>query len=158
MSQHSETHDSDSVAVRITVDDLLNLQQVSDAQIHPDGTTIAYVIAPNVADTGQQVIPSALWFVDVDSSANQQISAEGTRAWHPRWSPSGSRLAFLGRRSDDDRDQMFILDNHWGEARRLTCPALPDSSVGGFAWTPEGDSLISTIIDTDEGAEARTES
>ena len=158
MSQDAETHDGDSVTVRITVDALLNLQQVSDAQIHPDGTIIAYVIAPNVADTGQQAIPSALWFVDVDSSANQQISAEGTPAWHPRWSPDGSRLAFLGRRSDDERDRMFILENHWREARRLTYPALHGGNVSGFAWTPEGDSLIATIIDTDEGAEARTES
>lgn len=158
MSHDTESNHGDSVTVRITVDDLLDLQQVSDAQIHPDGTTIAYVVAPNVADSGQQAIPSTLWLVDADRSSAHQISGEGTRAWHPRWSSDGTQLAFLGRRCDDDRDRIFILDNHWGEARRLACPALHDGDVSGFAWTAEGDSLIATIIDADEGAEARTES
>lgn len=102
-------HAHDSIAAaptpeKVTVDDLLALQQVSDARLHPTGITVAYTVGPNVSETGQQTMPSSVWLGDVESGKCRQVSAGGTRAVHPRWSPDGSSLAFLARRQPGDPD------------------------------------------------------
>jgi dipeptidyl aminopeptidase/acylaminoacyl peptidase len=138
---------------RLTVDDLLGLEQVGDAQLHPREPLVAYTVAALVTEHKQSKAASRIWLARTDgAAAPRPLTAEGTRAQSPRWSPDGSRLAFLGTREsrsdpDDsgvDADQLFQLDGSWGEARRLTdCPG----GVSGFAWLPDGAGLLLLVVD-----------
>lgn len=132
----------------LTIDDLLALRQVADAQIHPAGDLVAYVVADSVSEPRQQAAPSAIWIAGNEYEP-RQVSAEGTRAHHPRWSPDGGRLAFLARRALDERDQLYLLDGGFGEARRLSdCP----DGVSATAWAPDGRSLA--LLATDPSPES----
>lgn len=56
----------------------------------------------------------------------------------PRWSPDGTRIAYLKRMSD--RAQVWLADAA-GKAPTRQASALPDN-VDDFAWTPDGAALI----------------
>ena len=127
----------------LTPDDLLDLQQVSDAQLHPDGQRIAYVVSALVTEPKQSKGASRIWLTRLDGSEPQPLTAEGTRAAAPRWSPDGATLTFLGSRARDGKDQLFLL-NEWGEARQATdCPG----GLAGYTWLPDGSGLLLLVTD-----------
>ena len=134
----------------LTSDDLLNLQHVTDAQIRPDGRRIAYTVSALVTDVKQAKGASRIWQVTPDSSDPQPLTAEGTRAASPRWSPDGATLAFLGSRDEDGTDQLFLL-NEWGEAQQATECA---GGVVGFSWLPDGVGLLLLVTDAPPDDEA----
>jgi dipeptidyl aminopeptidase/acylaminoacyl peptidase len=128
---------------RVTADDLLGLQQVGDAQLHPDGERIAYTVSAVVTETTESKGASRIWLTDRAGSTPRPLTATGTRAASPRWSPDGATLAFVGSREREGKDQLFLL-NGWGEAREATdCPG----GVAGCQWLPDGSGLLLLITD-----------
>lgn len=143
---------SDGAKRRLTRDDLLNLQQVSDARMHPSLSLVVFCVAESVLGYKQQQIPSAIWCVDTEAGASpRRMTAEGTRAHKPRWSPDGALLAFLGSRDNDGKDQLYIVGADWGEARRLTDAP---GGVVDLAWGPHGDELTLLVSDPPPSDEA----
>ncbi|MGH6915341.1 MAG: hypothetical protein ACREH3_16760, partial [Geminicoccales bacterium] len=69
----------------LSIDDLLDLSQPSDPQIHPDGHLIAYIRASSVGDKDKRAGTSELWLTG-DGKGDRRISAEVTHARRPRWS------------------------------------------------------------------------
>jgi dipeptidyl aminopeptidase/acylaminoacyl peptidase len=131
----------------LTIDDLLDLRQVSEPQLHPDGNPIVYTISSSVTEHKQERGTSELWMTGGGDDA-RCLTAEKTFARHPRWSPRGSRLGFIGRRDGQEEDQFFILDVGWGEARQVSgCKG----GVHSFAWSP--DSVHVALLVTDEVSE-----
>jgi dipeptidyl aminopeptidase/acylaminoacyl peptidase len=119
---------SSSIAAEVrhplTVDDLLSVPRVSDAQLAPDGRSVAYTAAtPNV---GTNETESNLWIVDAKRGASTHLTYSGKdRA--PRWSPDGRRIAFLSRR--DGKWQVYALSLDGGEARAMTCMPVDVEAV-----------------------------
>lgn len=130
---------------RLTPDDLLRLQHVSDPRLHPTRPFIAYTVAASVSEPKQRHIPSRIWGISCDTAAKPApLTAEGTRAHRPRWSPDGATLAFLGSRTIDGTDQLFVIDEGWGEARQVTDAP---GGVVDLAWGPEPGTLTLLITD-----------
>lgn len=127
----------------LTIDDLLNLRQVSEAQVHPDGAPIVYTVSSTVVEARESRGFSEIWVTSGGEA--RRLTATGTWARCPRWSADGARLGFIGRRADQGNDQFFMLDLGWTEARQLT------GSGGGvrhFAWSPDG--VRTALLITDE--------
>ena len=140
---------------RITVDDILGLQFPGDAQLHPTRPLVAFVVSSGVAEVRESQGAARVWIVPSDGSgAARPLSADHLRATHPRWSPTGAHLAYLGHdrtlepgkigSAEQDTAQLFVLDEGWGEARKLTHCA---GGVIGFAWSPDGATLTLMIVD-----------
>lgn len=55
----------------------------------------------------------------------------------PRWSPDGTKIAFISNR-DRDRENVFVVDSAGGEAKQLT---HVDDIVNDIAWRPDGRAL-----------------
>lgn len=131
-------------STRLTIDDLLDLRQVSDANLRRQGDLVAYVVAENASPPRVRKIASRIWAVDTHGGEPRPLTAEGTRARAPRWSPDGRALAFLGSRTAEGADQLLLLDGALGEARQLTDGA---AGVADFDWVAGGQALIAAIAD-----------
>jgi dipeptidyl aminopeptidase/acylaminoacyl peptidase len=115
----------------MTVEDLFRFRRVSDPQVNPDGTQVAYVLTS--VDLAGNKTTSAIWLAATDGSTQRQLTNSGKKDRHPRWSPDGKRLLFESTRSGES--QLWIMDMDGGEARQLT--SLSTEASNGM-WSPDG--------------------
>lgn len=71
---------------------------------------------------------------------------------HPRWSPDGTRIAFLSDRSG--KTEIWIIQVDGGEARPLT---ELKGSISSFDWHPNGRRLVAAFRPADPEAKALEE-
>jgi acylaminoacyl-peptidase len=125
----------------ITPEDLLRYHFVSDPQISPDGRHVVFV-KKHVGEKNEYV--TNLWLVSRSRSAGRNSGGawgeprqftNGGRDTHPRWSPDGSRIAFIGAR-DKHKPQVLAMSAEGGEATALT--RLAEGSIGSLQWSPDG--------------------
>jgi dipeptidyl aminopeptidase/acylaminoacyl peptidase len=128
----------------LTGADLFTLEQASDPEISPDGKTIAYVRKSN--DIMTDKARPTIWLVDVASGQQRPLLAGAGAYFSPRWSPDGTRLAYVA--SDGGSPQLYVRWIANGESARIT--GLPDSP-GAIAWSPDGRRIAYTMFVPDEG-------
>ncbi|MEO8657140.1 MAG: S9 family peptidase [Bryobacteraceae bacterium] len=115
----------------ITSTDIYNFHWVADPQISPDGSRVAYTyVTVNAKKDGYD---TSLYIVSTSGGAARPLTS-GPRDTTPRWSPDGTRLAFL-RAPEKDPPQIFVLPMNGGEARPLTTIPKGASSP---VWSPDG--------------------
>lgn len=123
--------------------DLFNLEWASDPEISPDGRTIAYVRQSN--DIMTDKARPTIWLVDVATGQQRPLLAGPGAYFSPRWSPDGSRLAYVA--ADGGSPQLYVRWLASGESARIT--GLPDSP-GGLAWSPDGRRIAYSMFVPDE--------
>ena len=88
------------------LEDMFRTKSVGGARLSPCGKWLAYTVTTTdrVADSSE----TALWMVSTEggssSTAPVRMTAKGTSAGSPRWSPDGSMLTFLSSRADPASD------------------------------------------------------
>ena len=132
----------------LQVDDLIRIKTVGDAQVSPDGRWVAYTVA--TASLKEDKSETQVWMTPTDGGEPLPMTAKGSSASRPRFSPDGKYLAFLAARpdegevKDDARTQVWLLDRRGGEAQGLT--EVPQG-VESFEWAPDGRRLVLRIKD-----------
>jgi dipeptidyl aminopeptidase/acylaminoacyl peptidase len=81
------------------------LRAVSDPQISPDDTRVAYVVRSNDKEKDER--QSSIWIAPLDGSEPARRFTFGTKDGTPRWSPDGRSLAFLADRGE--KAQVHVL-------------------------------------------------
>lgn len=137
----------------ITAEDYFAFHFIGDARISPDGRNVAYVVT--VVDQKKNKRNSSVWMIAVNGASEpRRLSAEGFNSNSPRWSPDGSRLAFLSARNFDSaepgpasaaieaaRPQICILRMDGGEAQVVS---RLKNGVNMFQWSPDGARFVAT--------------
>jgi dipeptidyl aminopeptidase/acylaminoacyl peptidase len=124
--------------------DLFNLEVATDPQISPDGRTIAYVRRSN--DIMTDKARPTIWLVDVASGQQRPLLAGSGSYFSPRWSPDGSKLAYVAAESGGP--QLYVRWMASGESARITgLPDGPDS----MAWSPDGRRIAYSMFVPDDG-------
>ena len=79
-----------------TLDDLLNLVQVSGAEISPDGKQVIYTKSELKKWSDNKRV-SSIWIANADGTDHRQLlGSDKDRS--PSWSPDGRYIAFLSTR------------------------------------------------------------
>lgn len=125
--------------------DFAALRAVTDPQLSPDGSAVAYVV--KTIDLAKDKQPTNLWLINWDGSGRRALTFGDEGCSHPRWSPDGRWLAFLSSRGDDnDSDQLWLLPRAGGEAEKITTLR---TGVEDFAWSPDSSRLVLVVRDLD---------
>ena len=132
----------------IEVDDYFALKYVGSPTVSPDGKWVAYSVSSQ--DLEKDSRGSRIWMTPVSGGEPLPMSAKGSSAWSPRWTPDGKHLSFVGTSDESDGSQVFTLDLRGGERVQVTNVA---GGVEGFEWSPDGTQLVVVIRDqeTDSG-------
>ena len=137
----------------VTPEIQLDFRRVSDAQISPDGSQVAFVLSDNYAiDT---VNPrSNIWTVSTGGGAPRRLTAGRRADVKPRWSPDGRYLAFLSDREEDGQMQVYLMPAGGGEPERLTDgpgAMMLHGGVPTIEWSPDGSRLAFMKCDHIDG-------
>lgn len=119
-----------------TARDLLNTRTVRSASISPDGQWIAYTVNRQrcVKDEAGADYRE-LFLVSTRSGSIKPFITGKVSIGSLNWSPDSSRLAFLTKRGEKAKTQVWTIPVDGGEAVQLThCK----TSISSFQWHPNG--------------------
>lgn len=120
----------------MTPADLTRIRVASDPRISPDGRRVAFVVTTLSEERDEYL--SQVWVVDAAGGAPSPLTQGPLRDTAPRWSPDGTRLAFLSEQPGRKKAQLWVMPADGGEPVRLT--DLPDGAASP-AWSPDGTRL-----------------
>lgn len=119
---------------KITVMDEFQIQLPTDPQISPDGKKIVYV--RHFSDPMTDRRYSNLWIINSDGTDHRALTTGNHSEMAPRWSPDGSRIAYLS--DADGKQQIYIRWMDSGQTARITNLEEPPEAI---SWSPDGKML-----------------
>jgi dipeptidyl aminopeptidase/acylaminoacyl peptidase len=125
---------SQELSGRLTAMDEFQIQTGTDPQISPDGKKIVYV--RRFADPMTDRRYANLWMINADGSDHRPLTTGNRNDISPRWSPDGSRLAYLS--DADGKQQIYVRWMDTGQTARVT---NLDQSPDAINWSPDGKML-----------------
>ncbi|HUR58721.1 MAG TPA: S9 family peptidase [Opitutaceae bacterium] len=117
--------------------DVFQLEYADDVQISPDGARIAYVRVSHDIMTDRA--RRNLWLINADGTNNRPLRSEAKNFLSPRWSPDGTRLAYVS--AAEGSPQLYVRWMDSGQTALLTNLA---QAPGAIAWSPDGKSIAFT--------------
>jgi len=135
-----------TAAEPFTATEMMKLARISDPQLSPDGTTVAY--SRTVIDLEGQTRNSDVWLVPVAGGEPRRLTTHPASDSRPRFRPDGRAIAFLSTR--DGSAQVWLLDLAGGEARKLSSLA---TEVAAFEWLGSARLALVSEVYPDCGAD-----
>src|SRR5262245_51398271 len=120
----------------MTPQDITRIRSVSDPQLSPDGRLVAFVVTTLSQDRDEYL--SNIWVVDTAGGEPRRFTTGRKRDTAPRWSPDGSRLAFVSERVPKQQAQLYVMPADGGEPARLTDLR---NGVAHPVWSPDSTRL-----------------
>ena len=122
--------------------DLFALRAAGDPQVRPDGGAVAYVRTTQdiMIDRGR---PS-IWLADPVTGAQTPLVADDMANLQPRWSPDGSRLAYIS--AGPGGAQFYV---RWMASGRSAKVATLEQTPNAVTWSPDGKTLAFVMLQPD---------
>ncbi len=137
----------------LTAEQVAALWLPTEVHLSPDGTRVAWSAGPigKPDERGE----AAIFVGAVDGSTPPRRWTYGDVSLSPRWSPDGSRIAFLSDRKERGTNGLYVLSAEGGEARPLV---VRDKSVEAYEWSPDGARIaFLAVAEPDDEDERREE-
>lgn len=115
----------------LTSETLFDWRSPGAPQIGPDGKRVVYTLES--ADRMTDVFHSNLWIVGSDGKDPRPLTTGAQRNSSPRWSPDGTRLAYVSTR--DGKAQIWVRWMDSGQEARIT---EVETAPTGISWSPDG--------------------
>jgi len=134
------------------VDDMLRVAMVDDVRLTADGKRVAFTVTRAVLDAQGGELHSRIHVVEPGKAGGKAVTPEREQCEKPRFSPDGSKLAYLVQGEVNDA---AVLTLATGQVRRLT---HGQADVLDLAFAPDGKSLALTIATGAKTGENRGDS
>ncbi|MDE2345884.1 MAG: S9 family peptidase, partial [Gammaproteobacteria bacterium] len=113
--------------------DVQKLVSLSEPQISPDGRQIAVIVSTPDWETDKP--KQELDLVDTASGTRRALTWDREEVSAVRWSPDGTRLAFLAEDPQTKKPQIFVMPMNGGDAK---CITDDKQGVDTYSWSPDG--------------------
>jgi dipeptidyl aminopeptidase/acylaminoacyl peptidase len=133
----------------LTVEQLLDIEQVRGAELSPDGKTALYTVSRN-RDMDEEAggAWTELWVIDVEGKNARPFVTGQVSVGSPHFSPDGRYIGFTTKRGDKAKTQVWVLPVDGGEALAATDSK---TGVGAWAWSHNGTTIFYT--ETEEASQ-----
>lgn len=121
-----------------SAEDVFDLEYVSDMRVSPDGSSIVYVRRSNDIMTDRT--RSNIWRIDSNGQNHRPVLSGRKNFTSPRWSPDGTRLAYLSSVEGDT--QIYVRYLETGDTALITNVR---QSPSGISWSPDGNQIAFTM-------------
>ncbi len=126
----------------VTLDDVLDLVQVSAPRISPDGTRVLFTRS-EIKEWKDNKRVATIWIANADGS-NQYQFLGNDKDREPQWSPDGAQVAFLSTRNKAESDmdagpQIWSIRAAVGEAIKVTDHK---GTIKSFEWAADGSRIF----------------
>jgi dipeptidyl aminopeptidase/acylaminoacyl peptidase len=125
----------------LKIEDLFQIKSVRDVQVSPEGAWVAYTVGTDSLKDDKS--ETQVWMVPAAGGDPIPMTARGSSASRPRWSPDGKSLAFLSARGES-KTQVWLLNRSGGDSQQLT---EVRHGVQSYEWSPDGRRLVLLIQD-----------
>ncbi|WP_125557661.1 S9 family peptidase [Pseudoalteromonas rubra] len=115
----------------LQAEDIFELEYASDPQISPNGEQVVYVRNSN--DVMKDAKRQNLWLVGAKTGVQSPLFSDENRYHQPRWSPDGSKIAFLSDVSGSTQVHVhYIAQNRTALLTQL------QAGISDLTWSPDG--------------------
>ncbi|MCC6704390.1 MAG: S9 family peptidase [Thermomicrobiales bacterium] len=118
---------------------MFGLKFASDPQLSPDGERVVYSVSKVCGDCTKAY--SDVWISNRDGSDARRLTRTGDRNGNARWSPDGSRIAYVSGR--EGKSVLCVLRLDGGEAEPI---ATHHHTIGTPNWSPDGNSIAYSAV------------
>jgi len=122
---------------RFTVNDVAKIKTISDVRISPDGSKVAFTVESMNLEANKQ--DRDIYLVSTSSGEPVNLTKDGGSS-SPRWSPNGSRIAFVS--SKEGKTSIWLMDYRGENRRKITDFEVSNASLGStgesLCWSPDG--------------------
>ena len=136
-SKESESLTTDSERY-FKSEDIFNLEYVSEVQVSPNGKYIAYVRRSN--DIMSDSSRANVWLASVDGKSHRPLLSSKKSYYSIRWSPDGSRLAYLS--NEEGKPQLYV---RWMDTGQTALVTNVTSNPSNITWSPDGKHIAFTM-------------
>lgn len=133
----ADSHDGAEVRP-VTHEDVWTMRRLGTPAPSPDGKWVIVQVTEPAYD--EEETTSDLWLVAADGDREpRQLTASSDSEGGVAWSPDSTRIAFSGKRGEEDVGQIYVMDMTMpGEAQKVTSLA---TGASGPKWSPDGKRL-----------------
>ena len=119
-------------------EDIFNLEYVSEVQVSPNGKYVAYVRRSN--DIMSDSSRANVWLASVDGKSHRPLLSSKKSYYSIRWSPDGSRLAYLS--NEEGKPQLYV---RWMDTGQTAIVTNVTSNPSNITWSPDGKHIAFTM-------------
>lgn len=121
-------------APALSPDTVFDWRMPSSPQISPGGKAVVYML--ETPDRFADTFHSNLWIVSTDGKDHRPLTNGKWKDSLPRWSPDGTKLAYLSTRAG--KPQIFVRWMDTGAEAKITDV---ENAPSALSWSPDGEWL-----------------
>jgi dipeptidyl aminopeptidase/acylaminoacyl peptidase len=120
----------------------MKLKNITGVRVSPDGSKVLFTVRQAVMSEDRSEYVNQIFLANIDGTNTIPLTQGDKNNSNPKWSPDGSRVAFVSNR--DGKNNLYTISLRGGDADKVTDVK---TGVGNFSWSPDGKMIAYLLTD-----------